>query len=97
MNENRKAFYEKFDAQLEEWGAQIGQLKARGAHAKVEFMSDYAHSLDAFQEKHAEGLARMKVLKAAGDDAWDDVKAGMEKILAEGKVAYHAAVSRFKS
>jgi hypothetical protein len=97
MNEKRKVFYEKFDAQLDEWGAQIELLKARSATLKAGIVQDYNEALDAFQHKHAEGLTRLKELKASGDDAWDDLVAGLEKILAEGKVAYHNAISRFKS
>ena len=97
MNEKRKVFYEKFDAQLDEWGAQIELLKAKSATVKAGIVQDYNEALDTFQHKHAEGLARLRELKASGDDAWDDLVAGLEKILAEGKVAYHNVVSRFKS
>lgn len=97
MNEKRKAFYEKVDAQLDEWGVQIDQLKARSATVKAGIVQDYNQALDTFQHKHAEGLTRLKELKASGDDAWDDLVAGLEKLLAEGKVAYHNAISRFKS
>ncbi len=97
MNEKRKEFYGKLDAQLDEWGAQIDHLKARSATAKADFLTDYGQTLDAFQRKHAEALAKLKELKAAGDEAWDGLVAGMEKVLADGKAAYHAAVARFKS
>ncbi|MDR3670662.1 MAG: hypothetical protein P4L36_07455 [Holophaga sp.] len=95
MNEKRKAYYEKFDAQLDEWGVQIDHLKARTAAAKDEFIRDHEPALDALQRKHEEAMATMKDLKAAGDDAWDDLVAGLEKILADGKAAYHNAVSHF--
>jgi hypothetical protein len=96
MNEQRKAFYEKFDAQLNQWGAQIDQLKARSATARAEIAQEYGQALDDFQRKHAEALVRLKQLKASGDGAWDDLVAGLETILAEGKAAYHNALSRFK-
>jgi hypothetical protein len=35
-------------------------------------------------------------LKDAGDDAWEDLKAGGEKAWAEIKTAFHAAASKFK-
>jgi hypothetical protein len=96
MNENRRAFYEKLDAQLEEWTRQIAQLKAKTALVKAEFMSDHARTLDALQEKRNAAWVKLKELKGSGDDAWDDVVLGLEKMLAEGKVAYHEAVSSFK-
>jgi hypothetical protein len=96
MNEKRRAFYESFDAQLEEWGTQIAHLKARGIAVKTEFIIDYSDTLDALQLKRNEGWAKLKELKAAGDEAWEDLEKGMEKILTEGKTAFHEAVSRFK-
>jgi hypothetical protein len=97
MNEKHKEFYEKLDAQLDEWGAQIDHLKARSATAKANFLTDYGQSLEAFQRKHAEALAKLKELRAAGDEAWDDLVAGLEQVLADGKTAYHTALARFKS
>jgi hypothetical protein len=35
-------------------------------------------------------------LKTAGDEAWEDIKTGAEKVWAEAKTAYHDASSRFK-
>jgi len=96
MNEKRRAFYEKLDVQMDEWSIQIDQLKARTATVTGEWVNEYRHALEAFQHKHAEALAKVKELGVAGDEAWDEVVAGMEKILAEGKAAYHSAVSKFK-
>jgi len=97
MNEKRKVFYEKLDAQLDEWSAQIDQLKARSAVAKAGFLTDYGQTLDALQNKHAEAMVKLKELRNAGDDAWDDLVAGLERVLADGKAAYRDAVSRFKA
>ena len=96
MNENRRAFYEKLDALLEELTRQIAQLKAKTAMVKAEFMGDHARTLDALQEKRNTAWAKLKELKGAGDEAWDDLVLGLEKMLAEGKIAYHEAVSRFR-
>jgi hypothetical protein len=96
MNEKRRVFYEKFDAQLEEWSAQIAHLKARGVAVKTEFIIDFSDTLDALQLKRNEGWAKLKELKAARDEAWEDLEKAMEKIITEGKAAFHEAISRFK-
>jgi hypothetical protein len=95
MNENRKVFYEKFDARLEELSAQLAQLKARSLTVKAELLGDYAKATEAFQHKHSEAWARLKELKESGNEARGDLARGLERILAEGKVAYHEAVARF--
>jgi len=96
MDEKRKAFYEKLDTQLAEWSLQIDRLKVMGASAEAKFTSDCGKTLEALQHRHAEALGKLAELKAAGDEAWDGLVAGLEKILAEGTAAYHAVVSNKK-
>jgi len=96
MNEKRKAFYEAVDAQLDAWGAQIEQLRLRASAAKAEFQDEHSHTLEALQHRHAEAMVRLRELRASGDQAWDDLGAGLSRILAEGKAACHAALSRFQ-
>ena len=96
MNEKRKAFYEAVDAQLDAWGAQIEHLKLRAGAAKAEFLDEHSHTLEALQHRHAEAMVRLRELRASGDEAWDDLGAGLSRILAEGKAACHAALSRFQ-
>jgi hypothetical protein len=96
MNENRKAMYEKLDTQLTAWSAQMDRFKAMGASAEAKFTSECGTTLEALQHKHAEASAKLTELKAAGDEAWDRLEAGLEKIMADGTAAYHSAVSKVK-
>ena len=41
MNDKRKAYEEKGDAQLKEWNAQIALLKAKAENAKADAKIDY--------------------------------------------------------
>jgi len=96
MNDKRKAFYEKLDTQLAEWSAQMDRLKVMGASAEAKFTSDCGKTLEKLQHSHAEALGKLAELKAASDEAWDGLVAGMEKILAEGTEAYHTVVAKLK-
>jgi hypothetical protein len=96
MNEKREAIYEKLDTQLTAWSAQMDRFKAMGASAEAKFTSECGTTLEALQHKHAEASAKLAELKAAGDEAWDRLEAGLEKILADGTAAYHAAEAKFK-
>lgn len=97
LTEKQKAFYAKFDMQMAEWRAQIDRLKGRHAIARARFLTDDGQPLvGAFQRKHSEARARLQALRAASDEASEDLVAGMKKILAEGETAYHAAVSRLQ-
>jgi hypothetical protein len=96
MKDKRKAYEEKLDAQLKEWSAQIGLLKAKADNAKADAKIDYYKTIDALQHKQEEARTKLQELKTAGDEAWEDVKKGAEKAWVEVKTAYRDATSRFK-
>jgi multidrug resistance efflux pump len=96
MNEKRKAYEEKLDAQLDEWTAQIALLKARAAKAKAESKIEYYKTIDALQHRQDEARTKLSELKTAGDEAWGDLKTGAEKAWDEVKSAFHDAISKFK-
>jgi hypothetical protein len=96
MKDKRKAYEEKLDAQLQEWNAQIALLKARAENAKADAKIGYYKAIDALEHKQNEARTKLHELKTAGDEAWEAVKAGAEKVWAEVKTAYHDAASRFK-
>jgi hypothetical protein len=96
MQNKRKAYEEKLDAQLKEWSAQISLLKAKADNAKADAKIDYYKTIEALQGKQKEAKTKLQELKTAGDEAWEDIKKGAEKVWAEAKTAYHDASSRFK-
>jgi hypothetical protein len=96
MEDKRKAFEEKLDAQLEEWNAQIALLKAKADKAKAEAKIECYKTIEALQHKHDETRTKLHELKTAGDEAWEDLKTGAEKAWAEVKTAFHLAASKFK-
>ena len=96
MKGKRKAYEEKLEAQLKEWSVEIELLKAKAANAKADAKIEYFKTIDAVQRKQNDAAAKLRELKTAGDDAWEDIKTGAEKAWAEVKTAYHEASSRFK-
>lgn len=92
----RKAYQEKLDAQLEEWNTQISLLRAKADKAKAEAKLEYYKMVEALQPKQDNAKTKLKELKAASDDAWEDLRAGVEKAWAEVKSALDAAASKFK-
>jgi predicted ATP-binding protein involved in virulence len=96
MTDKRKIYEEKLDAQLKEWSAQIALLKTKADNAKAEVKIDYYKTIESLQHKQNDARTKLQELKAAGDEAWGDIKTGAEKVWAEVKAAYHDASSRFK-
>jgi predicted ATP-binding protein involved in virulence len=96
MNDKRKAYEEKLDAQLKEWNAQIALLKAKADNARADAKIDYYKTIDALEHKEKEAKTKLQELRTAGDEAWEAVKVGIEKTWAEVKAAYHEGASKFK-
>ena len=96
MKERRKAYEGRLDAQLEEWNAQIALLKAKADKARAEAKIEYYKTIESLQHKHDDARTKLKELKTAGDEAWEDLKTGAEKAWEEIKTAFHEATSKFK-
>lgn len=96
MSDKRKAYEEKFDAQLKEWSAEIALLNAKADKANAEAKIEYYKTIATLQGK--QDIAKMKLheLRTAGDDAWEDLKTGAENVWTEVKTAFQSAASRFK-
>jgi hypothetical protein len=97
MTNKRKAYEEKFDAQLKEWSAEIALLNAKADKAKAEAKIEYYKTIETLQGKQEAARTKLRELRGAGDDAWEDLKSGAENVWAEVKAAFQSGTSRFKN
>ena len=81
---------------MREWSSQIARLKAKAEKVKADVNIDYHKTIGALQRKQNEAKTKLQELKTAGDEAWEAVRAGAEKVWAEVKTAFHDAASKFK-
>jgi multidrug resistance efflux pump len=95
MTNKRKAYEEKFDAQVKEWSAELALLNAKADKAKAEAKIEYYKTIETLQGKQAAARTKLQELRAAGDDAWEDLKTGAENVWTEVKTAFQSATSRF--
>jgi len=91
---DRKAYESTLDAQLAQWKADIDVLKAKAKRAEVNAMVSYDKAIDALQGKHDEAGRNLSKLKAASDEAWENVKDGTEKVWVELKALFHGVVEK---
>jgi TMP repeat len=96
MRDKRKAYEEKFDAQLKEWNAEIVLLNAKADKAKAEEKIEYYKTIEALQGKQDAARIKLQELRAAGDDAWEDIKTGAENVWTEVKSTFQSAAAKFK-
>ena len=96
MTDKRKAYEEKFDAQLKEWSAQIALFRAKADKAKAEAKIEYYKTIETLQGKHDSARTKLQELRASGDSAWEDLKTGSENVWTEVKTSFKNAASKFK-
>lgn len=96
MAEKREEYVEKLKGQLDEWNAALDRLEKRAGELKAEARERYEERLAALRTKQQEILGKLKDLQAAGESAWDAIKASLEAGRTEFKRAYEEAESETK-
>lgn len=92
----KEAYEQKLQAQLDEWGAEIDQLKAKADNAKADAQLDYYKQIEELRSMQESARNKLAELKDAGDDAWQDLKAGIDSARDSLGHALKSAASRFK-
>lgn len=94
--DERKTYEEKLNAQLKEWSAEIALLNAKADKATAETKIEYYKMITIVERKQETAAMKFQELRAAGDDGWEDLKAGAEKAWAAVKTALQSAASKFE-
>jgi len=92
----REAYQRKIEAQLEEWKAEIKRMKAKADKADADVQVEYYKQIEDLQSKQKVAQKKLKVLKEAGEGAWEDLKSGVELAWESLGEAVKSANSRFK-
>jgi len=96
MTSKRQAYEDKWDAQMNEWSAEIAVLNARADKSKAESRITYFETVEALQEKHTAAKTKLLELRAATEDGWEGLKTDAENVWNDVKSALSSAASRFE-
>jgi len=91
----KEAFQKKMQAQRDKWAAEIDKLQAKADKAKADVQINYFKQLEGLRSGREEAGRKLAELREAGDDAWEDFKAGLESAWASLGHAVRSASSRF--
>jgi multidrug resistance efflux pump len=94
--ENREEYQGKMEAQLSEWGVELDKWKARADKAAADTRQGYYDQIEALRAKQASMQAKLQELKASGDDAWGDLKEGLDHSWNQVRDSFNKAAARFK-
>jgi chromosome segregation ATPase len=93
--QDKKSYLEMLADQLREWDTEIDELKVKAHLAKADAKDELAKQLEELRAKREMAQGKLQQLQNAGDEAWDDIKAGVEKSWTEMKGAFRSALSKF--
>ncbi len=89
----RHEYLEKLKAQLEEWEYDINRLEARLDDAQGEAKVKLDKTIKDLKTKQKDVQGKLKKIEEAAEDAWHDVKDGLELAWDSLKLGFLAAKS----
>jgi chromosome segregation ATPase len=94
MNE-KQAYEKKLQARYDEWSAQIDKLKAKSKQVEANAQLEYARQIKELRAMQEAAGERLGELKDASDDAWKDLKIGVDAAWDSLGNALRSAQARF--
>ena len=99
----KEAYEKKLQSQLDEWDIEIGKLKDKVDNAKKEAQLtqnkaqlEYYKQLEELRSMQDIANKKLTEMKNAGEDTWEDLKAGVENAWDSLGSALKSATSKFK-
>ena len=91
----KQAYVQKLQAQMNDWNAEISKLKAKAEGAEADAQLEYYKQIEELREQQQDAQAKLNELREAGEDAWEDLKAGIDNAWSSLGEAVKTAASRF--
>ena len=95
MNE-KEVYQQKMNAQLDEWKADVGKLRAKASSATAETKLQLDGQIKILEAKINEGKTKLTELSTASEEAWNSVKDGVEASWGSLRSAFADAKSKFQ-
>lgn len=92
----RDDYVEKLKSQLDAWNADVDALESRAHKAHAEAQALYQAQVEALRARSEQARLQLDLLRRASEDAWSEMRSGMEKAWDDMGEAVKAASSRFK-
>lgn len=91
----RDVYVKKVQAQLDDWDADIKKLRAKADKASANATLEYKSQIETLKQKRERAGKKLDELKSASDDAWEDLKKGLESATSALGNALKSAAARF--
>ena len=92
----KEAYKQKIEAELELAQAKLAEFKAQAKSSAADTRIKYAKHFDELEQKVDTTRAKLKELGEASDDAWEQLKVGVESAWGALSAAIRNAAAKFK-
>jgi hypothetical protein len=93
---DKDTYKEKMQAQLDEWKEEVGKLKEKAAGISAEAKAEINIKIQGLEEKMNEGKTKLEELADATEDAWENVKVGLDSLWNSVKQTIQETVDKIK-
>ncbi len=77
--EDRKTYIDKMAAKLKEWDAEIQKLEAKADEVQADAKAEYRQQIEDLRNQKKDVQQKLNEIQQAGEDAWEELKTGLEK------------------
>ncbi len=74
----KESYQQKLQAQMDKWNAEIDKLKARADKQDADVKIEYYEQIENLRLKQQAATDKLTALMSASDEAWEELKAGVE-------------------
>ncbi len=96
MSEKRDAYVAKMKAKLDRWNGKIDKLEKKAGQLGTDAKAGLQNQIDGLKTKQTEVKDKIDGLRSAGEDAWKDLRAGVDSSWKALSKAGHSAIASFK-
>lgn len=93
---DKELYQQKRQAQLDEWKAEAGKLKAKASGASADAQLELNKQIRTLEDKIEQGRARLDKIADASDDAWESMKKGVDSAWDSIASAFSDAAKKVK-
>ncbi|MDX1519242.1 MAG: coiled coil domain-containing protein [Gammaproteobacteria bacterium] len=93
--DEKKAYEQKIEAEIDKWKAELDKLKARRDSASADIKIRMEKQLKELSDMQKEAEDKLGQLRNSGEKAWEDVKSGAREAAEAYEKSVKAAVARF--
>ena len=92
---DKNAYEQKLEAQLKIWQAEMDKLRAQAEKASADARLQYDKQMSELAGYQKQGKEKLRELQDANEQAWVDMRQGMEKAWDDMTKAWKDAMSRY--